>query len=1707
MVAINVKRSERVPKLIRKMAMILSCAMMVQTFTPLTAVYARETVDIKAQDANAKGNISTSIRFDYPFAYKKVKGQNIKVSLKKGNSSIVEIQLGAKPEVTKNLGNYPVEIVAKNVHDVEMTTEDVIGSYYINIKDLELGTYNFVYEGEGYKTYTSEDIIISDYSKNVTVGTGDATFSYGDINGDQKVTEDDLKEIEQNITDGIHDHDINGDDKVDIVELTYVKQQLEAKGEEVQTDLAAIISQSVMVSVDESIKDAGLEIADGNSVADLFTGETQVKIQKTSDEGKLEIPINLGDKGIEAQVIELVSPVAEGGLEGGTVIVEYEENGETKREIQTFGSSVEGYKGIRYTGRSEDKNKIVINLGKRVPVKRVTVSVDKVVGEDGNPSYVVMEEVSFVKDIASNVSPNDKTAIKNVILTEENEAITLEWDPVPNVEGYRVFYGEKSGEYTGELNVDEARATVKGLENLTPYYFMIRATSEDWMGKPSEEYRGIPQPSEKPLPPDFLKVEEMNGGLKLSWGKTDNATYYKVFYKEASADETAYKQFIPAGSDGKITATSIVIGGLTNDVEYNLYVVAGNSIGESGRSLVVTGTPEKVTLEGPILPTKNRISVDKIIDVQLADRNNVDMQFYPNGFNQKYDLTDTKDGIKNVVDGDYASHWTARIWWESGQINFTFAEPHEMNYVVYVPRLDGNYADVVKRYHITVWEEGDDLSGPGKEIVTDKWYKVRTDKNGQQYAIFEFPKTKVKKIGVRGRIFDGARAEASASEIAFYDYYSVDGEIRALFADDALTTLAPGVTQEDIDAIRAKLDDEDSYYVDSAILKDELNLAEALLAKDTSKLGIIKNNFVSIDASGDVKRINDWSPLGIVGFAGKKVAIYADIPEGETLHLIPTQYYSEANSLSGDAIELTRGRNIIEIEKIGNLKVTAGGSFYYRYSGNKGDQIKLHIRDTEGAVKEIPTLELYNWYELSETERKARISKYIDDLVAYAPNKLNNKDTNPANSTEISGRNILLSLPADQVLAGITAATPDKEAQIEKLYNNMLAWEEVIKITHTTYGLDNPLDVLKSRQNIRYMRMFANAFMYAAGSHIGVGYGSTGALVQGKPTSVTGEGNANGLFGWGIAHEIGHNMDRLGKAEITNNIYSLMMQTYDGKDNRLPSRLELSDKYEDIYKKVAVGDKGMSNDGFTQLGMYWQLHLAYDNGADDQKNGPLSFYNKVFKVYDSGKVNGFTGEDKFAVAASMAAEKDLTEFFTKWGMDLSDAAKAEMKNYSQEERKIQYLTDESRRYRLNGGTGIQDMVFDATASVADLSEGESNANKVKITIRSDKSIKEDLLGYEIFRDGKQIAFITDTTYEDVIGSANNKAFKYEVRAIDSLGNIVNADVNNGKVNAGKVRIEHDNVIDRSQYRIEFVGGDALTTTGPALTTTGPALILSFNKKTPVTGIRVKAKNNSTLPEGTFEIAVGKKAGDGYHYLTAKEGDFEFNEAADASKFITYFNKPGASSKDTRIWTYDADVIRITGENIDEDFLSQFDVEPLSYPGDNVAFEDYKVGIMGQDYEYDDVDGVSAIEEGTLVIVGTYRGDPLYNTIHIVGRYAGKSGLDEEMTYVERPINGELLMFAEVPEDGETSDISDGLFIFIPDVQKEEELQGDCSQLSVLPTEIMAKMYRYDTIEHTGTPRVTSTTLWYGTPSYDSMPEIILNQGATSLIQEDMYEEN
>lgn len=163
-----------------------------------------------------------------------------------------------------------------------------------------------------------------------------------------------------------------------------------------------------------------------------------------------------------------------------------------------------------------------------------------------------------------------------------------------------------------------------------------------------------------------------------------------------------------------------------------------------------------------------------------------------------------------------------------------------------------------------------------------------------------------------------------------------------------------------------------------------------------------------------------------------------------------------------------------------------------------------------------------------------------------------------------------------------------------------------------------------------------------------------------------------------------------------------------------------------------------------------------------------------------------------------------------------------------------------------------------------------------------------------------------------------------------------------------------------------------------------------------------------------------------------------------------------------------------------------------------------MGRLSADYKYGDgADDV--IKAGTLVIVGNYRGDPVYNTIRIMGKFTTtKASADpssdssvDEVTFeeTERPLDGYALMFAEIPEDKEVSDISDGLFIFVPNVQKEAELQEitSCDGSNLLPSQIKAQLYRTDLPEDSTIKRETAETLWIHSPGGDELPTITLTQ--------------
>ena len=78
------------------------------------------------------------------------------------------------------------------------------------------------------------------------------------------------------------------------------------------------------------------------------------------------------------------------------------------------------------------------------------------------------------------------------------------------------------------------------------------------------------------------------------------------------------------------------------------------------------------------------------------------------------------------------------------------------------------------------------------------------------------------------------------------------------------------------------------------------------------------------------------------------------------------------------------------------------------------------------------------------------------------------------------------------------------------------------------------------------------------------------------------------------------------------------------------------------------------------------------------------------------------------------------------------------------------------------------------------------------------------------------------------------------------------------------------------------------------------------------------------------------------------------------------------------------------------------------------------------------------------------------------------------------------------------EIDNGLWIFVPKQQTEGEAAtedgGDAEAClsSLLPTQIMAELHRKD-LPESASGRITSTTRWIPSPTYESMPKITLEE--------------
>lgn len=1613
-------------------------------------------------ESTVTGSITATLRIDYAQRLDELARRDLQVELLRGTSSLGKARLYEPGQQT--LGAYTAQVSARNADGGDLGGGSWPAALEVTVDGLTQGAYTLKFTGLGYRSYT-QSVTLGDYAQHVTLGTGDGTFTLGDVTANGKIDADDRSAYSAVLGStraaDLVTYDLNGDGAINIVDLAYVDRLMTAQGSAEVVSTARLAPPADLTAIQNAMTAQGTTVQSGE-LSQLFTANT-APVELKSDADEIVLPLTFQTK-VETSELRVVTPQGDGEILSGVI------------EIEDEGGSVTAHpfdytppQGVNAIGELPDAKVITIALGKRVPVKKVTITVTKTAGGE----YAAVDSIQFLQDIVPDVPVAPNSMVKTLTAKPGNKSVELSWSELPNVSGYKVLYWpqDKAGEVK-ELHTDVTHATVTGLDNLQPYDFTVTPTDGSWEGKPSAVVSATPKPSSVPDKVDMLSLKSLDGAIGASWKQGKEATFYRVFYRQQG---TANWTQLP----GDLITPSATITGLENEKTYEVKVAAWNDVGRGPDSDISECVPKAVKYERPAgIPTSGILDPAKIASVALAD---------PGNYNAGQYTPDAPFTPGNVIDGDYRTHWTAQNWWRNEHIVTTFTEPVDLSAAIWVPRLDGSYPTNLRAYSVQVWYEGEDLNAPGHLLVPDParggvdgnggtaggdvqtWPSVRGNCAQTNFAILPFgPAQKVTKISVA--VEQRGYTLVSCSQLLFVEYdpaHCLPTEIEALFADDLRTTLRPGVSLSDINALQTRLDDPDErgYYVELTAMADELALARELLNNGTSS-GVIVSGVQSRSAAGDSAKYSQGGsvlqPLGVAASARQELTVYASgIPEGETVTLYASQFNAEASAWQAQIGTLENGRNLFIVPAIGSRVGNNGGSLYLTYSGANGAAIRLHIR--RGVA--IPKLELSDWYHRTEAQRKEAIGGYVDALAAYvAATKMGDVQKDYRNVTEISTPVVLLSLPALSVNGALGSGT--RADKVDTLYAAIEAWEDLLALCKRTQGIDKVYaeNDMQSRQNIRCMTMFAGAFMYAAGNHIGIGYGSCAGMVTGKPISALGENAAaNGLFGWGIAHEIGHNMDKLGKAEITNNIYSILAQTWDGEQGTLPSRLEKSGKYASIFTKAAQGYPGASNDVFTQLGMYYQLHLAYDN-AD-----PLDFYNRLFKAWKAGTYTaGATSyDDRFALTAAAVANADLTEFFTRWGMTLSAGTKETLSGYPKESRAVWYLSDQSRRERLAGTAAATGTLTARAAKAA----GTDNAVTVVI---DPTAIQGKLQGFEIRRNGQPIAFVdaAQQVYTDVIGSANHRVFHYEVAAYDILGNRV------AETDAGEIRIAYDKTVDPSAYTAQLENG---------------TLTLTFKAETAVSGIKL----SGFAPSATqLTVDIAPESGAAAAALTTTL-DTAHNQAVDdPTAFVAYFKLPGAAVDDTRIGTYDAKTVTIRG-------LAGYtadQVRLITYPGDDVAFlEGGTMGRLTADYTYDTLEGTETIPAGTLVIAGTYRGDPVYNTLRVVGRFTGVATTEDgemvEQEVVERPLAGYALLFAAIPETGPVSDLADGLFLFIPDVQQEAQLQevSSCNAANLLPSQIRLELYRTDDPNDASSKRLTAQTLWLHSPGGDDLPGIQLTK--------------
>lgn len=1645
-------------------------------------IISSETLEYEEQSntyIESTGNLEVDIKFVLPITNTLKTNMGLNLFNQRGNNINISFDDIIEPSLkTYNLDGKDINVSVRKL-DKEgnnlIGIDDTNNIVYIGITiyGLERGEYSLGLYGDGYKTVTTS-VTLDDYSKRVSITNEKGMFEPGDVNSDDVIDDKDIDLMISHFGNYDSKFDLNRDGKVDLSDLNYVTASINS------------ITKSISIVNTSYIMDSDNVTISGVQNPDNLINGSGVSI-KPSDENQEISEDNPGMLTVDMKNPILMSELRiETGYDNIPTKMEITLVDEDNKEININKSFQEVQDIHNFTDKA-NPNTIVIGLEGQIAVKRVIIKVT----ETSSKSLADIAKVDFLNNVYETVPVPNIERPTNLNVTTQSESMIVTYDNMRNVTGYEILVEEMSNGSAVKQTVYQTTYNefrISGLTNYTEYSVRVQSVNKEWKSGYGNNVVVTPLPTRKPPAPDMVVVTPVYAGFNISWKNMKDTRTYNLYYREALQDEYSVIR--------EIDSNSYQLRDLKVGVTYEIYVTGNNELGEGSKSSLSKETTKDstptITPKYKLINTSNGVGelTNHIVDVSLGNGS------MSNG--ERFAL----------VDDDDLTYWQLNDWDsgaeypDSSAPTITLDDRYTMDtFVISVP---DNYNYSYYKALVYYTDENNSVVRVNASISS------RRDKNNRVFYIVKAnePITS-NKVRIALSV-SGSVRNIQMSEIKLYYYDSLVNDVASLFLDDLRVELRSDVTEEIISELenRANSVDEVSgeYHIDRDVILRDLEYARKILNDKAIQDTITVDTRVSSANDshlGFAMSISDLQPLGVSVRAGETIAVYVGSSTNRLPELVFTQYYAEANSWRVTSQKLVKGQNIINVPKIGSDASERGGSIYIRFPYATGNSV-VKVR-VSGGVK-IPVLDLHDVSD--ETLKRDLISNYISELNNYVselPHLYDNSETqynertSVLNSTEIVTSEGLFSIPATAALKAINSGLTDNSDKVSRVLESTNAFDEMMNMFYRHKGLsEDSSDKVNitptSRINIRYMRMFDGAFMYAGGLHIGVGFDSTLGLLVGKAFD---NPSFNGYFGWGISHEIGHqiNQGKLAYAEVTNNVFSLLAQT---ANDEAKSRLELSNIYPKIYEKVVSGTTGKASNVFVSLGMYWQLHLAYDNNLTF--NDTDSVYSRINKMARTSSLIG-SKDDLLVMYASDAVQENLIEFFERWGLVISDEAKEYVNSkYSNNSKAIWYLNDEARRYRINGGTSIVNSTLSASYGDVD------TQNKRVVLNFSVDSESDKILGYEIKRNGEVIGFTQGNTYTDIIGALNNVAVKYEVTAYDYLLNVTNT------VSLDEVKISHDGTIVKTNFDVQsnfasmddvidyedpdmdyeklsvnkLIDNDEDTSFNGNVRVDSKSkddayIILELNSKVAVSGLKYKAMKDSTgkIDVNTinnYEIYVSS---DKENWILAKSGLFNLSNENDHIK--VYFDKEGTTGGN-QVWTYDdVSYVKIVSVN-NKSGISGAEIDLVSPPNDNIDIDSSNIGVLTQDYCYDvnetDEDGnftgettKACISAGNIIIKGNYTGNPAFNVGLIV------DSLDDSIIY-----DGEQLFFAKLNSEGDVYDVADGTWIYAVTSLEYENMAG---------TSVRAVLYRVDDALSLEGQRVTSTSLGILLPRVEDLKPIVI----------------